>query len=165
MVIIDYIILLLILGSAILGYRKGFLRSLGSILGIIIAAVVASRFYPTVAGWFGDSNLYRIIAFIIIFLVAIKLVSLLFWLIGKVFQIVTVLPFVSGIDSILGFILGTVEGIFTLSVITYFLSKYPVHPWLTSELGSSLITTVLLKIVYIFMPFFPEALKTLKSIL
>lgn len=165
MVILDIIILVLILGFAIFGYRKGFLQSLGSILGIILAAILASRFYPVVSGWFGDSNLYRIIAFVLIFLIAVKLIGLLFWLIGKVFQIVTILPFVSKIDSVIGFILGTVEGIFIMSVIIYFLTKYPVSAWLTSEMGDSIVTKILLKIVYIFLPLFPEALKAIKSIL
>lgn len=163
MVMLDYILLAVILILGLLGFKKGFLESLGSIIGIVIATLIASRFYPNVAGWFGDSNFSNIIAFMLIFSLTVKLVSLLFWVLGKIFQLITVLPFISHFDKLLGLILGLVEGILILAVVLNFFLKFPVNEWMVSQMSGSLVAKVLLKIGFIFVPLFPEAVKKLKS--
>ena len=163
MVTLDYILLGIIAIIALLGFKKGFLESLGSIFGIIIAAIVASRFFPDVAAWFGGSNFSNVIAFIIIFGLAIKIVSLLFWALGKIFQVITVLPFISSFDKLLGLILGFVEGIFILAIISHFLLKYPLNDWLMWQMSISVVAKVLLTIGTVFVPLFPEALKSIQS--
>lgn len=165
MVIFDYIILGFILLIALLGLRKGFIQAFGSIIGIVAAVLIASRFYSEAAAWIGGSNFANVIAFVVIFGLAVKAVSLIFWLIGKVFQIVTVLPFISSFDRLLGFILGLVEGIFIAAIVLYFLIKFPVSDWLVWQMSKSTITVVLLKIGDIFVPLFPEAVKKIKSVL
>lgn len=160
---LDYILIALILIMGLLGYKKGFLESLGSIIGIILATIIASRFYPYVAGWFGDSNFSNIIAFIVIFSLTVKIISLLFWVLGKIFRLVTVLPFISQFDKLLGLILGLVEGILVLAIILNFFLKFPLNEWMITQMGSSLVAKVLLKIGFVFIPLFPEAVKKLKS--
>jgi len=163
MITLDYILLGIILIFALLGFKKGFLESLGSIVGIIAAAIIASRFYPSAAGWFGGSNLANIIAFIVLFGLAIKVVSLLFWIFGKIFRIITILPFISSFDRLLGFILGFVEGIFILAIILNFVLKYPLNDWMIWQMSISSAARVLLTIGGVFLPLFPEALKAIKS--
>lgn len=160
---LDYILLAVVLILGLLGLKKGFLESLGSIFGIVIATIVASRFYPNIAGWFGDSNFTNIIAFLVIFSLTVKLVSILFWVLGKIFQVITVLPFISHFDKLLGLILGLVEGILILSVVLNFFLKFPLNEWMITQMGASIVAGVLLKIGFVFIPLFPEALKTLKS--
>ncbi|NQT49306.1 CvpA family protein [Candidatus Kuenenbacteria bacterium] len=163
MITLDYILLGLILVIAFLGYKKGFLESLGSIIGIIAAVIVAGRYFPNVAVWFGGTNFSNIIAFIVIFSLTIKIVSLLFWVLGKVFKIVTVLPFISSFDRLLGLILGFVEGIFVMSIILYFILKYPLNDWLMWQMSISAVAKVLLTVGNIFVPLFPDALNAVKS--
>ena len=163
MMILDYILLGIILILALLGLKKGFLESLGSIVGIIVAAIIASRFFPIVASWFGGSNFSNIIAFVIIFGLAIKIVSLLFWVFGKIFRIITILPFISTFDRLLGFILGFVEGIFILAIILNFILEYPLNDWLMWQMSVSVVGKTLLTIGSVFVPLFPEALKAVKS--
>jgi membrane protein required for colicin V production len=163
MIALDFILLGIILVVGFLGFKRGFLESLGSIFGIVIATIIASRFYPGVASWFGDSNLSNIIAFIIIFSLTVKLVSILFWVLGKLFQIVTVLPFVSSFDRLLGLILGIVEGILILAVVLNFFLKFPINEWMITQMSESVVSRVLLKIGFVFVPLFPEAVKKLKS--
>jgi len=165
MIILDYILLGIILLWALLGFKKGFLESLGSLVGIIIAVLLASRFYPNVSSWLGGNNFTNIIAFVVLFGLSTKIMSLIFWILGKIFKLVTILPFISTFDRFLGFILGLAGGIFTLSIVLYFLSKYPLNDWLTEQMGVSLVAKVLLSIGLIFVPLFPEAIKKLKSII
>jgi uncharacterized membrane protein required for colicin V production len=163
MILLDYILLGAILIMALLGLRKGFIESLGSVIGIIVAAIAASRFYSEAAGWLGGSNWANVIAFIFIFSLAIKIVSLLFWFVGKIFKIVTVLPFISSFERLLGFILGFAEGIFVLSIILYFSLKFPFSDWLMQQMLVSLVAKTLLTVGDIFIPLFPNALTALKS--
>jgi len=163
MVILDYILLVLVLLLGLWGLRKGFLQSLGSIFGLIIAVVVASRFYPIIANWFGGSNVSNIIAFIVITSLTVKVVSLLFWVFGKIFRIVTVLPIISQFDRLLGLILGLVQGVLATAAVLTFLIKFPFNLWIVEQMSSSLITRVLLDIGNVFIPLFPEAIKKLKS--
>jgi len=163
MITLDYILLGIILVWAFLGFRKGFIQTLGSVVGLVFAVVLASRFYPIVAVWLGGSVFSKIIAFLILFGICTKLISLAFWILGKIFQVVTILPFLSTFDRFLGFILGAVEGIFILSIILYFLTKYPLNDWLIIQMSGSIVSKVLLKIGIIFVPLFPEAIKKIRS--
>jgi len=163
--ILDYILLGFILLFSIAGLRKGFLQSLGSIIGIIIGALVASRVYPLAAHWFGDSNTANLMAFVIIFGLIVKVVSLIFWLFGKIFQIITILPFVATFDKLLGFILGIVKAIFIGAIVMNICLKFPINYWMIEQLSGSIIAKTLFDISAIFVPLFPKALKAIKGYL
>ncbi|MBT7006966.1 CvpA family protein, partial [Candidatus Falkowbacteria bacterium] len=105
------------------------------------------------------------VAFIMLFGVVTKLISIVFWILGKVFEVVTILPFISSFDKMLGLILGFAQGLFMLSAILYFLSKYPLNEWLTDQMGHSIVSATLLKMAVVLIPLFPEAIKKLKSVI
>lgn len=163
MAILDYILLGFIVLWAILGLKKGFLRTLGALIGLVVAVILASRFFPIVSDWLGGNNFSNIIAFVIIFSVALKLIGLVFWLLGKMFEVITILPFISSFDRMLGFILGFAEGILILAVFSYFFGKYPFNDWLIAQMSVSVVAGILMKIGAIFIPLFPEAVKVIKS--
>ncbi|KKQ80331.1 MAG: Colicin V production protein [Parcubacteria group bacterium GW2011_GWC2_38_7] len=163
MVILDYILLAIIILMGVLGLRRGLIQSVGSIVGIIIGTLVASRFYMVIANLFGGSNLTSLLTFIVILSVTVKLVGIIFWLLGKIFKIITILPIISHFDRFLGLILGLVEGLLVLAVILNFLLKYPFNYWVVTQMGASIVAKVLLKIGFVFIPLFPEALRKIKS--
>ena len=163
MVILDYILLAIIILMGVLGLRRGLIQSVGSIVGIIIGTLVASRFYMVIANLFGGSNLTSLLTFIVILSVTVKLVGIIFWLLGKIFKIITILPIISHFDRFLGLILGLVEGLLVLAVILNFLLKYPFNYWVVTQMGASIVAKVLLKIGFVFIPLFPEALQKIKS--
>jgi len=163
--ILDLILIVIILGCGAWGWKNGFIEALGTVVGIVVSSAVASRFYLTIGGWLGDSNLAYVMAFVAIFFIVAKAISLLFWAFGKVFKIITLVPFLKQFDKILGVIVGLVNGILILSIVLYFMSKYPLNEWLTAQMQGSILTSVLLLISYIFLPLLPEALKKLKSLI
>lgn len=162
---LDFILLGIILLFGVLGFRRGFLQTLGGIIGIIIASIVASRFYLVLGNLFGGSNFAKVIAFIIIFALVIKIISLFFWAMGKVFRLIAVIPFLQSFEHALGAVLGVAEGILVLSVVVFFFSKYPFNDWLMIQMKHSFMSNVLLTISYIFMPLFPEAVNKIKGII
>jgi len=162
---LDYILLGVILLSALWGFRKGFLETLGGILGIIVATVIAGKFYLLLGSFLGGNNLSNFISFLVIFFIILKIVGLSFWILGKIFQLISIVPFLQSFDRLLGAVLGLLEGILVLTVVMYFLSKYPLNQWLLTQMQSSIITVLLLKASYIFMPLLPEAMKRIKSLI
>lgn len=156
---VDYILLAIIVLFALWGLKRGFLASLGSVLGIAAAVVVASRFYPQASSWLGGSNVSNVIAFVVIFSLTVKIISVAFWLVGKIFRIITVLPLIGSFDRFLGIIFGLAGGIFSAAVIVYFVLKFPFSSWLTEQLSHSVVSETLIKISGIFLPLLPDALK------
>ena len=163
--VLDYVLLVLLLVMALLGLRRGFLQGVGRLVGLIIAFVVATHFALVLGQFLGHNNWGYFIAFVIIFGLTIKLVSLAFWILGKVFQIISVIPFFRSFDRILGFLLGLTEGIITLSAMTFFLAKFPVNEWLLEQMFGSVVVAVLLKISSVYMPLVPDTIKTIKSLM
>jgi membrane protein required for colicin V production len=162
---LDFILIGIILLFAYLGFRRGFLQTLGSLLGIIVASIVAGRFYLWLGDLFGGSNFSKVLAFILVFALIIKLISLVFWALGKIFQVIAVIPFLQTFERVLGGVLGLTEGILILTVLTFFTTRYPFNDWLTSQMKDSVVVGILLAISYIFLPLLPEGLKKLKSII
>ncbi len=139
MLLIDYIIIIFILGLALLGMRRGFLLSLGSVVSVIFGFILAFRFYPTLSNYWGSSNTVNIISFLFIFSLSAKLISLCFWLLGKVFQLITVLPFISSIDKLLGFFIGFIKAVVIAIVLLTFFTQFPFNDWLFTQINSSMI--------------------------
>lgn len=113
---LDILILLIISLSAFFGYRKGFLRKVLGIAGIILGFILAVRFYKPIAGLLSglvgsSGSLISVIAFLIV--------------IGIVFGLaVWVARFIAGMnsgtslaDKILGAITGFLQGLILASVL------------------------------------------------
>jgi len=113
---LDVLIAIILALPVIFGYRKGFLRKILGIAGIILGFILAVRFYKPISDLFSgliktNSNWVPVIIFLLI--------------IGIVFGLsVWVARFMSGInsgtkmiDKVLGAILGLVQGLILSSII------------------------------------------------
>lgn len=164
----DISLLGLIAVFALAGFRLGAIHTLGSVIGTILGVYLASRYYEPMAafiiahtGWGG--NLPNVIMFVIAFIVINRLVGFVFWLISRVFKLITRLPFISSIDKLLGLVLGILEGIITIGVIIYFVERFPISKKLMEMIAASNMAEQIRKIANLFIPLFPEGLKLLKS--
>lgn len=171
MSIFDIVLILIVAGFVFYGLSKGMIRLLGNLVGLIIGAFVASHFYLIFFEWgkhllSGHENIGKIIAFVVVFVVAAKVTDWVFIWIEKLFNLISFIPFTKFLNHLLGGILGLVEGGLFLGLIIFVSSRYAV---IGSLFGNQLITSKvapsLLKTVDIIMPVLPEALKALQSIL
>ncbi len=121
--IIDGVVALVIIVSAVLAYARGFVREAMAILGWIAAAVVAFLFagtaeplvkeIPVVGDYLRDScELSIIAAFAAVFAVALVVVSLFTPLFASVVQ----RSALSGLDRGLGFFFGVLRGLLLVAV-------------------------------------------------
>lgn len=166
----DIILLIILGGFTMFGLWFGFIHTLGSLIGTVVGAFVSSHFYAPIADWVaqatgGNQNLVNVIVFIIIFIVANRLVGFVFWLIEKAFNILKIVPFLSSINRLLGAILGLAEGILVLGLILFFISKFPFSDWILGSLLKSSVATTLINVSSVLWPLLPAALKQIQSVL
>lgn len=121
--IIDGIVAVVIIFSAILAYARGFVRESLAILGWIGAAVLAFLFAPTVRPmvaqipglnrFLNDScELATIAAFAVVFAVALVLFSIITPLFSSVVQ----RSALGGVDQGMGFLFGAARGVLLIAI-------------------------------------------------
>lgn len=163
----DLILVLILFGFFWFGFWYGLIYSVGTIFGIVAGAFAAGHYYLNVCGLISNSpsNFLKVIVFILIFVIVNKIVGLLFWIIDKIFHLLSIIPFLKTINRLAGGALGIIEGALTLGIVIYIYTKHPFNAWLTYQIGRSIVAPRLLKIVAILQPLWPEILTRLKSLI
>ncbi|TAL20546.1 CvpA family protein [Patescibacteria group bacterium] len=161
--LLDFILLVLLAGFVLFGLWFGFVHSLGALLGTIVGAMVAGRLYEPVAAWTQgiipwDQNILRVVAFLILFVVINRLVGLVFYVIERVFKFLSIIPFLSTIDHILGAVLGFIEGVIVLGLTLYVANKFPVGP-LAAMINASGAAHWLMSAVAALVPLLPKTVQ------
>ncbi|WP_296417291.1 CvpA family protein [Pseudooctadecabacter sp.] len=121
--IIDGVVALIIVLSALLAYSRGFVREALAIAGWVIATIVAFIFadqvtplvrqIPVVGGYIGDScELSIIVAFAAVFAVVLVIASIFTPLFSSLIQ----RSVLGGLDQGLGFLFGALRGILLVAV-------------------------------------------------
>lgn len=169
MSILDIILILILFAFSFFGFWAGFLQSLGSLIGVGIGAYVGGRYYPEVASWLSryikNEQIGSVVSFALIFGVVNKLTGLVFYLIDRIFKIVSLLPFLKTFNRIFGAILGSVEGIFALGLVLYFLARFPISETFTSAMQNSQVAQWLVRVGNVFVPLLPDLLNKVRSII
>ncbi len=166
MTFFDIILLVIIGGFALFGFWFGFIHSLGSLIGTVLGALLASRWYEGVAsavyGKFGGSlNVTKIIVFLLIFIIVNRLVGFIFWVIEKVTGIFTRLPFIKSVDRMAGALFALVEGIFVIGLTLTLALRLP---FLVNWIQDSRVAQELINFSRILIPLLPEALRAAQKI-
>ncbi len=168
MATIDLILLGIIAVFALFGLILGFVHTFGSIVGMILGAYLASRYYEPIANWvisvthWGD-NISRVVIFIITFVVINRVIGFGFWLLDKLLSIVTRLPFISSLNRFLGLVLGALEGMITIGLAIYFIDRFPLSDTVMKQIGHSTVAPYAVALASVLLPLLPEALRLLKS--
>lgn len=171
MSIFDTILLISWAGFVFYGLFFGFIRMIGSFIGMIVGIFLASRFYTDFYNSFdylfgSYEGLGKIASFLLLYGIISKLVSFGFAIVEKVFNLLTIIPFLKSFNKLGGAILGFFLGGIILGLVLYLGSKYFI---LDSLLGASLvnshITPVLLYFAKLVQPLLPEAVKAMKSLI
>jgi len=136
----DVIIIIAVFGFAFAGFFFGLIHTLGSVVGTIAGFIIASKYSAIVAGWlagiFGPSGAVKVATFILIFLIASRLVGFIFWIVQKIFDVISLVPFLKSLNRLLGAALGVAEGIIvTGAALSYASTVIP--EWILSLAGTS----------------------------
>ena len=168
--ILDLILILIIFCFIAFGFALGLVQVIGALIGVVLGTWAAGMYYEPVGAWLesillGHGNVARVFAFILIFVVINRLVGLIFWVINKIFHIISIIPFTKFFNRILGAIFGLFEGILVLGLILYFVSRFSISAWLDAALAGSLVAAWLVWLSSILTPLLPVVLQQIKSVI
>jgi len=167
MSLFDGIILVIILYFAFSGYRSGFIRTVGGILGLLIGVFLAARYYGVLAAtwqwlFFGSETLAKVALFILIFIISSRLVKLFMYVLDRFYTLLRFIPFTNFINKIAGGVLGTLEGCLIVGLILYIIVRYPFSQGLIGLISASELAHELLRFVNILAPLIPDTLEGAK---
>ncbi len=171
MSILDIILIVLLSLSAFSGLRKGLIRSLGSIIALILGAYIASNFYLNFHTWASqwiDINeaTAKILAFILLFVIASRAIALVFYLLEKTFNMLAIIPGSKYINNILGGVFGLLEGALFLGLIFHVSSQYILFDGqFFNILRESFVIPYLTSFVDLILPILPKAIGAIQSFL
>ena len=168
MSLFDIILLIIIGGFGLFGLWFGLIHTLGSLIGTVFGVYLATRFYEPMATWITNvtgwgGNLPKVVMFVIAFIIINRLVGFAFWIVDKMLSLITRLPFISGLNRLLGLIFGLLEGVITLGIVFYFIERFPLSDAFMQKMAVSTVVPHLVGAIALLLPLLPEALKMLKS--
>lgn len=166
---LDLLLLIIISILGLMGFFLGFIHSVGSLLGMLLASFLAGRYFQVVGGWlsaFMDHETWAmVLGFLLLFIIISKITGILFSLVNIVFHIISFLPFLKTLNRLLGAALGCAEGILFASILLYILARYPLHESLTNLLLTSRLAPSLISIASLLAPLLPDMVNKLESVI
>lgn len=171
MIILDVVLLLTVAGFVFYGIFFGFIRTIGSLLGLVIGLWLASLFYNQAYSVvrsmaFGYDVIGKTLTFFILFTLINRVVVLIFALLDRTFDFFSIIPFLKTINRLAGAVFGLIEGGFLLGFILYIVQSFPyLGMWVDKVGAGSKIIPYLMKFVEILRPIFPTLLDQLKQLI
>ena len=120
---VDVVIIIYLALSIISGFVQGLIRSLLSIIGLIVGILLASHFYKQLGDiltFISNRNVADIVAFIVILLAVMVIAAL----IGLVLRSIIKAIMLGWIDKLGGAVLGLILGALSVSAILAIVVKY-----------------------------------------
>jgi len=120
---LDIIIIVLLIVTLIGGFANGLIKSLFSLIGLVVGEVLAGRFYIALAGVLGfisNPSAARVVAFIIIFVVVMIIAAIL----GVIFTRMASAILLGWLNRLLGGVFGLILGAIFISAILAIWVKY-----------------------------------------
>ena len=159
------LVLLVVVGAFVLyGFFFGLVRTLGSLVGTIVAIIFTDRLvdpaFHTFGFLFGNGTVARVIIFLLIFFVVSRLVGLVFWFVEKIWGVVSWIPFAKTIDRVLGGLFGFVEGVLIVGLVLFFALNTLPASTMKSMTQTSKTATYLTQTASAMKSFLPASWKT-----
>ena len=164
MPLVDLVLIIIVGAFVLFGLFFGFVHTLGSLVGSVLGIVLATRLLEPAVDKFSfffnnNESVASVVIFIILFVLISKLIGLVFWILGKVFGILSWIPFAKTINRLLGSVLGFVEGVIVVGVIIYFALKFLPDSTVSAWLNDSAVANYLLAVMSALQALFPESLR------
>ncbi len=142
MFIVELALLALLICFALVGSKRGFLRSVAQLVGVMAGFLVARSVTPAVVRLVGGLfptrvGLAEIVVFTLLFLFVERIVGWMLCLVGSVLRFIARWSWLHRVGSFLGGVLGAVEGVLLSGGIIYWIRLQHLDPTLLSWLNRS----------------------------
>jgi membrane protein required for colicin V production len=134
----DFVAIAIIVLSALLGWWRGFMYELFSLIGWIAAYVVARTFsaqaLPYIPEAVGAVNVRSVVAFAVLFIVTLIVAAIAAWLLARLAKFAGL----GGMDGKFGAMFGVLRGVLVLLALVWLggLTSMPQKPWWRDALSS-----------------------------
>lgn len=142
--IVDIVLIVVSLFLLYSGYRQGFIRAAGSLLGLVVSIAISIWGVTWLEALTGFELTKNPIVFVLVFLtlavVVSQIIRLIVTALDLVRKLLSIIPFVGLINSVLGLALGAVQVLVLLAGISYAtVNVLPVGAFRHALLGSTLV--------------------------
>ncbi len=155
---VDIVIIIYLLLSVVAGIAQGLIRSLFSIIGLIVGIVLAARFYQQLGNiltFIHNSDVANIVAFVFILLATMGVAALIALALRSILKAIML----GWIDRLGGAILGLILGALSVSAFLAIIVKFTDSPLITD----SALAGFFLNKFPIIMGFLPSEFKGISS--
>lgn len=153
---LDIVFIIIISAFSIYGLIRGFVKEIVSIISIVLGFYIALYWYEEAARYlagFKNQNLQNILGFILVFIVASLILSLL----GKLVSLALKGIELGCINYLLGLVFGFAKGVFVVCVILLVLVYFQPHS--NKVLAESQLTPAIISLTKTIAAFSPSGLK------
>lgn len=122
----EIILIAIVIVFIIHGWFAGFIKSFGDLVGLVAGLVVGGYAVRYLEGQLHliDNPVAAVIVYLAVLGVMTWLVGWLFSLIDKLYKLASIIPFLGLINKFAGALLGLVEGVIALLVISYVTQRF-----------------------------------------
>jgi membrane protein required for colicin V production len=120
---VDVVIIIYLGLSIVIGFARGFIRTLLSIIGTIVGILLASHFYKQLGDiltFISNRDFANIVAFIVILLVVMGIATLIALVLRSIIKAIML----GWVDKLGGAVLGLILGALSVSAILAIIVKY-----------------------------------------
>jgi uncharacterized membrane protein required for colicin V production len=168
MPIFDIILLIFICGFVFYGLFFGLIKTFGSFVGLIGGALVAIYFYLAAAEFVGQFfpaiGSLKIIIFFALFIIVNRLIIIIFSLIDKAYNLISIIPFLKSINRLAGAIFGLMEALFIIAIVLQVIKNSFLESWVGNLMSASTISPYVLSAIKTFNNYFPNFFDRLISL-
>ncbi len=132
----DYILLAVIGISMVMSFYRGFIREAISLIGLVVAFLVAQQLSGTVGSfltqWVASRGIADVLGFALVFIIALIFMGLLGTSLGKLMDLAEL----SGTDRGLGLMFGLARGLLLIAIAALLYTSYGKldKPWLKESM-------------------------------
>ena len=124
--IIDALVLAIIALFILLGAKRGFVKGVLSVAATVLSFILSYTLSSFLANVFAPNNDDGVSAFltyhgikIILFIIMFIVLKIVLTLLSRILNLITRIPVINGANSLLGSVLGLINGVFTVSAIFF----------------------------------------------
>ena len=166
--IFDIILIIIICGFVLKGFRLGLIEGIGSIVGIIVGLIVATNYYLDIADklpwlFLNNQQVAETLSFLLVFIIANRAIAFVFWIFDKVFKIIAFIPFLKSFNRLLGAALVFLEGVILIGIVLNVLINFSHTETWSNRVDSSKVAYLVRRAANIVNPLIPKSVEELKN--
>ena len=107
--IVFFVVLLLLIGGGVKGYKRGMIEEVNTVIALVIALIVIGMFVVAIKGYM-DHETLRTILGIVCLTIAVLVYKVVDFILSSL-KIISIIPVIRGVNKLLGFGVGVVEAV------------------------------------------------------